>query len=235
MSTTVANQKFVALDLQATEFDYRPTPVIVPVSVALGVLSASSLLGVVGILIALIGVGVGGAAVWAVRSGEGMYSGLWGAVAGLILSLVFALVGITSQVYAYRTEVPEGYRRVSFSQDISAKGFQVTEGKLGLHPDVAALMDQQVFLKGYMYPQRQTQGLLEFLLLKDTGECCFGGQPNPTDMILVQMKNPGGVNYSQGRVAVAGKLKLTSNTTPEGLQPVYALEAIRCERSRSAF
>lgn len=241
MSTTVADPNFtaapraVALDLQTAEFDYRPTPVIVPIAVALGVLSASSLLGVIGILISLIGTITGFFAILKVRSGEGMFSGMWGAVAGLVLSLGFALVGITSQVYAYQTEVPEGFRRVSFSQDISAKGFQVTEGKFGLHPDVSELLDQNIFLKGYMYPQRQTQGLMEFLLLKDTGECCFGGQPNPTDMILVQMQNPQGANYSQGRVAVAGTLKLTKNTTPEGLQPVYALEAVKFERSRSAF
>jgi hypothetical protein len=241
MSTTVAEQSFaakpkvVALDLQAAEFDYRPTPIIVPICVTLGVLSVSSLLGVVGILIALIGTVTGVFAVLKVRSGEGMFSGMWGALAGFVMSLGFALVGITSQVYAYQTEVPEGFRRVSFSQDISAKGFQVTEGKFGLHPDVAELLDQKVFLKGYMYPQRQTQGLMEFLLLKDTGECCFGGQPNPTDMILVQMQNPQGANYSQGRVAVAGTFKLTKNTTPEGLQPVYALEVVKFERSRSAF
>jgi len=234
MSVSAVNDQFVAQDLQNNEFDYRPMPVIAPVSVALGVLSASSLLGIVGILIGLIGLGVGIAAVSTIRRGDGMYSGSWAAWLGLTLSAGFALAGISSQVYAFQTEVPDGYRRISFSQDISAKGFQVAEGKTGLHPDVSELLDQKIFLKGYMYPQRQTEDLVEFLLLKDTGECCFGGQPNPTDMILVQMAK-GTADYSAGRMAVAGTLKLTRDTTPEGLEPVYALEAVHCERSRSAF
>lgn len=234
MSVSAVNDQFVAQDLQNNEFDYRPMPVIVPVSVALGVLSASALLGVVGILIGLIGVGVGISAVFTIRRGEGMYSGSWAAWVGMLLSLTFAIVGISSQVYAFQTEVPDGYRRISFSQDISAKGFSVVEGQSGLHPEVADLVGKKIFLKGYMYPQRQTEDLTEFLLLKDTGECCFGGQPSPTDMILIQMKK-GTADYSQGRMAVAGTLALTRDTTPEGLEPVYALEAIHCERSRSAF
>lgn len=235
MSTTVLNQNFVAQDLQVDEFHYRPTPVIVPIAIALGVLSSSTLVGIVGIFIALIGFVVGLMAIWTVFRSEGAYSGLWGAWAGFLLSACFAVVGISSQVYAYNTEVPEGYQRVSFSQEISAKGFQVEQGKLGLHPDVEKLVGEKIFLKGYMYPQRQTHGLREFLLLKDTGECCFGGQPNPTDMILVEVKDEAGVTYSSGRVAVAGTFKLTRETTPEGLQPVYALETDHWERSRSAF
>ncbi len=235
MSTTAINSNIMAQDLQTNEFDYRPMPVIVPISVALGVLSSSSLLGVVGIVIAIIGSLTSLMALWTVKRSEGAYSGTWAAVVAFLLSGGFAVYGISYQFYAYQTEVPPGYRRVSFSQEISARGFQVQEGKLGLHPEVEPLVDQKIFLKGYMYPQRQTQGLMEFLLLKDTGECCFGGQPNPTDMILVQMKNENGVNYSPGRVAVAGTFKLTRETTPEGLQPVYALEADHWERSRSAF
>ena len=225
----------VAQDLQAAEFDYRPTPVIVPIAVALGVLSSSSLLGVVGILIGLIGTVVGVLAAVKVYRSAGMYSGKWAALLALLLSGFFTVFGIGSQVHAFNTEVPEGYRRVSFSQEISAKGFLVNEGRMVLHPEVEQLLEEPIFLKGYMYPQRQTKDLQEFLLLKDTGECCFGGQPNPTDMILVQMQGDTRADYSQGRVAVAGVFKLTSDTTPEGLQPVYALEAIRCERSRSAF
>jgi len=235
MSSIASDNTLQYQDFQSNEFDYRPTPVIVPVAIVLALVSASSLLGVVGIIIAFLGMIVSLFAVNLVVRSDGAYSGKWPALIALVLSFGFGIAGVGSQIYAYSTEVPEGYRRTSFSQEISAKGFAVHEGQMALHPDVARLMDQQIFLKGYMYPQRQTEGLSEFLLLKDTGECCFGGQPKPTDMILVKMKTSEGATYRQGRVAVAGTLRLTTDTTPEGLQPVYALEAIKCERSRSAF
>ncbi|MCA8987136.1 MAG: DUF3299 domain-containing protein [Planctomycetaceae bacterium] len=235
MATAPADVRLVSQDLQGMEFDYRPTPVIVPIAMVLALVSASSLLGIVGVILAVIGMLISSVALWTILRSDGAYSGRWVATGAFLLSLTFGIAGMSLQAYAFSTEVPEGFRRVSFSQEISAKGFTVENGRMGLHPDVARMVDQPIFLKGYMYPQRQTEGLTEFLLLKDTGECCFGGQPKPTDMILVKMKTPEGATYRQGRVAVAGVLKLTSDTTPEGLQPVYALEAIQCEGSRSAF
>ncbi|MBV09741.1 DUF3299 domain-containing protein [Rubinisphaera sp.] len=235
MSTMAPDTTFTPQDLQSNEFDYRPTPVIVPVAVVLALVSASSLLGIVGVILAVIGFVVSLVAVWTITMSDGAYSGKWAALVAMVLSLGFGIAGMGSQIYAYSVEVPEGYRRTSFSQEISAKGFAVEEGKIGLHPDVAKLVDKPIFLKGYMYPQRQTKGLSQFLLLKDTGECCFGGQPKATDMILIKMQDEAGADYTQSRVAVAGTLKLTSDTTPEGLQPVYSIEAVKCERSRSAF
>ncbi len=235
MSTVTMQDSVLPQDLRSNEFDYRPTPVLVPVSLALAVVSISALLGIVGVFIASLAAVLSVSALLVIARSEGMYSGRVMAIIALLLSLTFGTLGIVSQIYAFKTEVPEGYRRVSFAREISAKGFPVQEGKATLHPDVAALIDKQIFLKGYMYPQAQKKGLQQFLLLKDTGECCFGGQPKPTDMILVKMQNEKGANYRTGRVAVSGILRLTKDRTPEGLQPIYALEAISCERSRSAF
>ena len=235
MSTVTMQDTVVPQDLRSNEFDYRPMPVLVPISLALAVVSSSALLGIVGVFIAILAAILSISALVVIARADGMYSGRIMAIIALVLSGLFGSLGIASQIYAFKTEVPEGYRRVSFARDISAKGFPIQEGQPTLHPDVAALIDKKIFLKGYMYPQAQKKGLHQFLLLKDTGECCFGGQPKPTDMILVKMQNENGANYRTGRVAVAGTLRLTKDRTPEGLQPIYALEAIRCERSRSAF
>ncbi|MBL4883186.1 MAG: hypothetical protein JKY95_01450 [Planctomycetaceae bacterium] len=235
MSTVTTHNTIVAQDLQSGEFNYRPTPVLVPVGLALAIVSSSALLGAVGIVIAIIAVCVSLSSLLVIARSDGMYSGRVMSVVALAISFTFATLGTVSQVHAFNTEVPDGYRRVSFARDISSKGFVFENGQYALHPDVAAMIDQKIFFKGYMYPQRQTKGLRQFLLLKDTGECCFGGQPKATDMILVKVENEKGTNYRTGRVAVAGTLRLTKDKTPEGLQPIYALEAIRCERSKSAF
>ena len=234
-TTGTAQNRVIAQDLRTNEFDYRPMPVLVPISLALAVVSISALLGIVGILVAVLASLASISAIVVIARSEGMYSGRVMAIIALVLSLAFGTLGVASQIYAFKTEVPEGYRRVSFAREISAKGFPIKEGKATLHPDVAALIDKKIFLKGYMYPQAQKKGLRQFLLLKDTGECCFGGQPKPTDMILVKMQNEKGADYHTGRVAVAGTLRLTRDRTPEGLEPIYALEAIRCDRSKSAF
>ena len=228
-------EPIVAQDLQSGSFDYRPTPVLVPIGLVLAVVSSSALLGVIGIAIALIGIVVSLFALLTIRRSEGMYSGYVMGTIALAVSFAFGGIGIGSQIHAFNTEVPEGYVRVSFARDISAKGFVVESGRQALHPDVVNLIDKKIFFKGFMYPQRQKKGLQQFLLLKDTGECCFGGKPKATDMILVKVENKKGTNYRTGRVAVAGTFRMTNNRTPEGLQPIYAMEAIRCERSRSAF
>ncbi len=235
MSTVTMQDTVVPQDLRSNEFDYRPMPVLVPISLALAVVSSSALLGIVGVFIAVLAAILSISAMVVIARADGMYSGRIMAIIALVLSILFGSLGIASQIYAFKTEVPEGYRRVSFAREISAKGFPIQEGRATLHPDVAVLIDKKIFLKGYMFPQGQKKGLQQFLLLKDTGECCFGGQPKPTDMILVKMQNEKGASYRTGRVAVAGTLRLTKDRTPEGLQPIYALEAIRCERSRSAF
>jgi len=235
MSAVSLQGSDLAQDLRANEFDYRPTPVLVPVGLALAVVSSSALLGIVGVAIAIIAILVSLCSLYVIARSNGMYSGRIMGVVSLILSFLFGVVGIYSQVHAFRTEVPDGYRRVSFAHDISSKGFVLKNGKYALHPDVANMIDHKIFLKGYMYPQRQKKELRQFLLLKDTGECCFGGQPKPTDMILVKVLKEKGTSYRTGRVAISGTLRLTKDRTPEGLQPIYALEAIRCERSKSSF
>lgn len=224
------------VDPELAQFDYKPTPIIAPIALVMGLISASALLGLLGILIAFVSTIVGVVAWLKIARSDGTYSG--GAIAktGFFAAALFFTSGVAYAVYNYQTEVPEGFERVSFSQDISQKGFVVQNGVGMLHPDVQELVDKPVFLKGYMYPQRQTTGLTEFLLLKDTGECCFGGQPKKTDMILIRMQDGQTVNYRQGRVSVAGTFRLIQQTqTPEGLEPVYSLDAVQCGRSKSAF
>ena len=110
---------------------------------------------------------------------------MWLAVAGLLLSFVCFTTSGGLWAYGYQTEVPEGFRRLNFMNDISRKGFRrCSKGKADIfNPDVKALDGQKVFIKGYMYPTKQMQGLKTFLLVKDNAQCCFGGNPAMQDMI----------------------------------------------------
>ena len=59
-------------------------------------------------------------------------------------------------------------------------------------PSAQELNGKKVFIKGYVYQPSgrggQMSGLKEFVLVRDKGQCCFGGNPKLTDMILVKLQ-----------------------------------------------
>jgi len=100
---------------------------------------------------------------------------------------------------------------------------------------VLKLDKQNVFLKGYMYPTRQTEDLKSFILVKDNGQCCFGGQPDAKDMILVEMQDDHRADFYAGLVAVAGKFQAEAPTQAGELRPVYQLKGTHFEQARTAY
>lgn len=218
------------------QFDYTPMPVLAPIAAVLGVCSLIAFLGLFGILLSIVGILVGLIASWKVLRSQGALSGLKPSLTGLGLSLFSAIGGTALMAYNYHHEVPEGFERVSFTQQISKTAFIVENGAKDVHPAVKALVDKPIFLKGFMYPQGQEAGLTKFLMLKDSGECCFGGQPELQDMIEVRMQEGMDVDYYAGRVAVAGTFKINPayhGTDP--LEPLFLLEAEHFSKAKTAF
>lgn len=216
---------------QSQEFSYKPVPVIAPVAAFFGFASLFALVSEFAVLITLIGIVVGATAVWTIRRSHGELGGRMWAYIGLFGSLILFVTGLTKHVYAYATEVPDGYHRVSFSRDISAKQFVAANGRRQLHPDVAPLKDQKIFIKGYMYNTQKQTGLTGFTLLKDNGQCCFGGNPKPYDMIVVDMQNGKTVDKIDGLVSVAGVLRCN----PQSPGAVYRLEAVYVAPARTKW
>ena len=73
-------------------------------------------------------------------------------------------------------------------------------------PDSALEMSgRDVLLKGYMYPGKQQQGITQFLLVRDQGDCCFGGNPKITDRVLVTINEPKGISFSSRLRKIAGR------------------------------
>jgi len=157
------------------------------------------------------------------------------ATLGVALSTFFLVSGVAYQSYVYANEVPEGYHRLNFSSDISAKGFVTKDGVQAVNPDVLELDKKNVFLKGYMYPTRDTEDLKSFILVKDNGQCCFGGQPDVKDMILVEMQGNKSADFYSGLVSVAGEFLAEAPTAAGELRPVYQLKGDHFEQARTAY
>jgi hypothetical protein len=222
-------------------FDYHPVPISAPTSLFFGLSGLLAFLTVAGLPVALIGLFLSAWCLLKIRRSAGEYGGSWLAGSGLALSALAFFGGTAAHSIAYATEVPEGYTRLNFTQDISKKGFVVENGHLAPHPDVAALDGQKVFLKGYMYPTRQTEGLTAFVFCRDSGDCCFGGQPKIEDMIVVRMEGERTTGFYPGMVSVAGTFKLrtpdrsAASPVAEIGEPIYEISAVLVEPSRSAF
>lgn len=227
---TVREQRFSTSEFPQTNFEqdqfqYRPMPALVAVSLGFTCLSLLSLMSELLLVVPLVGVLIAFIAYYQISRSHGDLAG--GPIALTTLGIMLAMfVGFGAMhLHSYTSEVPEGASRVSFVSDIAAKGFQVVGQQRTVHPDVAKLAGQTIYLKGYMYPFRETKGLKSFVLCKDSGECCFGGQPQPTDMILVNMVGDGTADYHDKRlVGVAGTFRVEPTYDASGLQPVYQLD-----------
>lgn len=113
-----------------------------------------------------------------------------------------ALVGgLAYQSMVYATELPPGFARLSYAELQPADG-----DPPDAVPDAALSLDgRDVLLKGYMYPGKQQQGIRQFLLVRDQGDCCFGGNPKITDRVLVTLADPAGIAFSPRLTKIAGR------------------------------
>lgn len=207
-----------------SEFDYKPVAVLAPVSLFFGLCSLASLIAAPAMTIGLLGVIFGVLCLWQIRKSDGELGGKLLASLGIAMSVLFSTAGGSYHAYVYATEVPEGFERVSFSW-LSKQAPMATPQGLAVTPEVAALDGKPVFIKGYMYPTRQQFGLNEFVLVKDNGDCCFGGQPKITDMVVVQLQEGMTVNHrDQQLVSVAGVFRARQQIQSGQLVAIYSLE-----------
>lgn len=215
-------------------FDYRPVPAFAPASVICGLLGLSTFVVLGGILFGLIGFVLSCVCLWQIHQSEGEFGGRRLAQFGLLLSILAPGSGAAFQYHEYKQELPEGYQRVSFFNDVAAKKFIVQNGRRKLHPDVEPLVGEKIFIKGFMYQSKDMSGLKSFILLKDNGECCFGGDPKPFDMMRVVLADENAtVDSIEGMIAVAGKLYADPDV-PDGAA-VYLLEADIVNKARTAY
>ncbi len=129
------------------EFDYVPVSPWGPIAIVLGIASLTGFTNsLFGLGLALVGVVLGIAAFFRIRAAAGAAKGAWMAVVGTLMSVLCLTFGSMKLANAYETECPEGFKRVNFPKDISAHEFVYYGGVRRLHPAVAPLIDQKVFL-----------------------------------------------------------------------------------------
>ena len=210
----------------ADEFAYRPVPPLAPISLFLGLCALSGFVGIPCLAVGIVGMLLGLIALWQIRRSMGALGGTGIASLGVILSAVMFFAGSGYHAYVYATELPEGYERVSFLKISTNLPTFSSEGKIEIAPEVAALEGKPIYIKGYMYPTRVRTGISEFVMVKDTGQCCFGGQPKLSDMIIVKFQDGITVNHrEQQLVGVGGIFRINARLVQSGeLSALYEIE-----------
>lgn len=223
-------------------FDYKPVPVLAPLSVVFAVCSIFAWWLMPAVGIALLGLVIGAVAVRKIAASEGELGGMRLAMIGFVGSLVLFCGSLSKHAFVIATEVPEGYTKIHFVRDVSQYPIGQKRGQILIPKPVAELVDQKVFLKGYMWQTEHKEGLTSFLLVKDNQVCCFGpGEIKPTDMVLVELADGQTFDLTTSMVSVAGTFELVQPKPGEemltnGAHPiVYRLDATHVEVSKTAF
>lgn len=201
--------------------EYRSLSSAAVASVVAGGLSVLSFLSYLFFVLPFCGLLLGLVALQRIRQNPAELSGEKLALAGIAMSLAFGFGGAGWLGYVYLTEVPDGYERISYEQ------LQPEGESVGIPASANLLDGKRVFIKGYMYPGSQREGIREFVLVRDQGTCCFGGAtPKLTDMIQVKLKEPMTVDYSQRLRSFAGTFRVEPGKAVGDLGAVlYHLDA----------
>ena len=132
--------------------------------------------------------------------------------------------GLAYRTVVYRAELPPGHVRLGYALLQPAPG----DPPLAVPASARAVHGRDVLLKGYMYPGKQQRGIVQFLLVRDQGDCCFGGNPKITDRVLVELADSGGVEFTPRLVKVAGRFRVEPAGAPElGGGVLYHLDQAR--------
>lgn len=201
--------------------EYRALSTLAVLSLVLGGFSAAAALGWSLGAIPALGALSGALALFRIRRNPTELTGAALARVGLCLSLVFWAGGWGWLSYVYATEVPDGYRRITYGE------LQPEQPGQLFPPSALELDGQQVFIKGYVYPGAQTSGIRQFVLVRDNGTCCFGGPtPKLTDMIEVTLRDPLRLQYSTNMRKLGGILRVQPTESGSELgRVIYHLDA----------
>ncbi len=192
-------------DLEAEYAQYRTISLSAIATVVFAIVSITGLLIPPLLVLSVFGTLLGFYSVLTLRNRQDEFTGLGMAKIGLALCLLIGVGGIGWNIYDFATEVPEGFERISFYDlrvDPSYPNWPIP-------PTALKLNGAPIFVKGYVYPDQDFGKTKRFVLIPDLKTCCFGGQPELTDMIEVTLQDPLRVEYSLRLRKLAGKLKVS--------------------------
>jgi hypothetical protein len=85
-----------------------------------------------------------------------------------------------------------------------------------LTPEIEALADRSVRIRGYILPTAQSRGIKQFVLVRDNMECCFGPGAALYDCVLVEMAPGKSTEFSIRPVTVTGRFVIDPFPGPGG-------------------
>jgi len=140
------------------------------------------------------------------RTGMGLCLGLW-----VLGSYLFV---------SWRNEVPFGYAPITFA---SLQPDKSVPGQM-LPKEAIELDGRRIYLKGYMYPGRQSIAIKSFLIVPTRAHCkfCSANIP-PTEMVRVELVGDLTADFKSSLVGIGGKLIVDPAAGPGGLP--YRVEA----------
>jgi hypothetical protein len=200
------------------EIAYRAVNPWAVASLVLGILSVSAAFDQVFIFVPVAGAVVGWMALRRLRYCQGVQTGVALARAGVATSVLFGLGG-TMFLHFAMNDVPYGYKEIAFEDLQPNSGEAVSRYALELQPTMRD--DRKVFIRGFIYPGRQTQSIREFVLVPTLSHCAFCmTQLRPTDLVQVRLTGDLAVDYRSTEIAVGGRLHVDQVSASP-----YALEA----------
>jgi hypothetical protein len=237
MSTTEALSSFSAADAgEAEQFEYRAFSTSAIASVIFGAMSQLTILAGRDSLeyalllcpIPILGLVLGFYGLSRIRAMPDQLVGKNAAIAGIVLSLIGLVAGLSVASYVHATEVPAGATRTSF-QEFRPDESDERAG-IAIPKDVQALNGKRVFIKGYFRQDSSpiSRNVKSFLLVRDNNQCCFGDMSSVKyyDQVKVDLADKLTTDYSTRLFRVAGTLRIVPQFLMPGSQrPVYYLEA----------
>ncbi len=195
---------------------YRALSSSAVVALAFGVLSLTAAFDYWLIVVPIVGIVWGVIALRQLGAQSEELSGRPLAMTGLVLSSLMLLAGPTRVYYEEMAPIPAGFQAVSYDMlqpDPNVVGERVP-------PSAIELNGKQVYIKGFVYAGSEKSGIKKFMLVRDAGTCCFGGNPKLTDRIVVSLDQTSMV-YTKNIARVAGVFRVNVDQAPDGVGPVF--------------
>ncbi len=174
------------------------------VSVVFGALSILLAFSWIMFVFPVAGIALAWVALAQIKRRPGEYTGREFAVVAIWLSIGLGILGTSFFVIGRREGVPFGYKRITFEM------LQPNEDKNEVLPPIVNDLEEdkkKIFIRGFMYPGRQYEGIKEFILVPTIGHCkSCESDLKSTEIIRVKLEGDQATDYTQELIGVGGRL-----------------------------
>ena len=208
----------------SAQLAYRSVSKAAIASCVFAVLGLASFLSTAFVILPLLGIGFGFVALATIRRMPDEFLGIHAARIALVTSGLLFLGSVSFHSYVYATEVPDGYDRISFWDLRDNKRTPIPFSEKAMKLD-----GKKVFLKGYVRPGAKRTNLKDFIMVGDFGDCCFGGNPDITEIVEINISSDDRVDHSYSLRKIGGVFRLNKSTKPVDEEDIprvfYQIEA----------